>query len=66
MYEPTLLNCFPSISSQLQTLGDKKKRQILIRTCFKRGSPSKSGPLDFTTKIFPSFFVGEEALVGIY
>ena len=32
-----------------------------------RGSLPKSGPLDFTTKnTFPLFFVGEEALVGIY
>ena len=32
-----------------------------------RGSLHKSGPLDFATKdTFPLFFVGEEALVGIY
>ena len=32
-----------------------------------RGSLPKSGPLDFATKnSFPSFFVGEEALVGIH
>ena len=32
-----------------------------------RGSPPKSGPLDFATKnTFPLFFVGEEALVGVY
>ena len=32
-----------------------------------RGSLPKSGPLDFATKnSFPSFFVGAEALVGIY
>ena len=32
-----------------------------------RGSLPKSGPLDFATKNnFPLFFVGEEALVGIY
>ena len=32
-----------------------------------RGSLPKSGPLDFATKnTFPLFFVGEEALVGIY
>ena len=32
-----------------------------------RGSPPKSGRLDFATKnSFPLFFVGEEALVGIY
>ena len=32
-----------------------------------RGSLSKSGPLDFATKnTFPFFFVGEEALVGVY
>ena len=35
--------------------------------CTLRGSLPKSGPLDFATKnIFPLFFVGEEALVGIY
>ena len=33
----------------------------------KRGSLPKSGPLDFATKYrFPLFFVGEEALVGLY
>ena len=32
-----------------------------------RGSLPKSGPLDFATKItFALFFVGEEALVGVY
>ena len=32
-----------------------------------RGSLPKSGPLDFATKnTFPLFFVGEEALVGVY
>ena len=32
-----------------------------------RGSLPKSGPLDFATKNnFPLFFVGEEALVGVY
>jgi len=32
-----------------------------------RGSLPKSSPLDFATKnTFPLFFVGEEALVGIY
>ena len=32
-----------------------------------KGSLPKSGPLDFATKnTFPLFFVGEEALVGIY
>ena len=32
-----------------------------------RGSLPKSGPLDFATKnAFPLFFVGEEALVGVY
>ena len=32
-----------------------------------RGSLPKSGPLDSATKnTFPSFFVGEEALVGVY
>ena len=32
-----------------------------------RGSLPKSGPLDFATKnTFALFFVGEEALVGVY
>ena len=32
-----------------------------------RGSLPKSGPLDFATKnTFPLFFVGEEALIGVY
>ena len=32
-----------------------------------RGSFPKSGPLDFATKnTFALFFVGEEALVGVY
>ena len=32
-----------------------------------RGSLPKSGPLDFAKKnTFPLFFVGEEALVGVY
>ena len=32
-----------------------------------RGSLPKSGPLDFATKnAFALFFVGEEALVGVY
>ena len=40
---------------------------ILNRLEILRGSLPKSGPLDFATKItFPLFFVGEEALVGIY
>ena len=33
--------------------------------CHLRGSLPKSGPLDFATKN-TLFFVGEEALVGIY
>ena len=40
-----------------------------MRRCFHglRGSLPKSGPLDFATKnSFPLFFVGEEALVGVY
>ena len=37
------------------------------RMQYLRGSLPKSGPLDFATKnTFPLFFVGEEALVGIY
>ena len=39
---------------------------IFIRESL-RGSLPKSGPLDFETKnTFPLFFVGEEALVGVY
>ena len=47
-------------------------RSLKIRTLIAyseslRGSLPKSGPLDFATKnTFPSFFVGEEALVGVY
>ena len=38
----------------------------IVASCL-RGSLPKSGPLDFATKnTFPSFFVGEEALAGIY
>ena len=38
-----------------------KKREDL------RSSLPKSGPLDFATKnTFPLFFIGEDALVGIY
>ena len=34
---------------------------------YLRGSLPKSGPLDFATKnTFALFFVGEEALVGVY
>ena len=43
--------------------------EIQVCSLFKclRGSLPKSGPLDFATKnTFPLFFVGEEALVGIY
>ena len=40
--------------------------KILKEKCL-RGSLPKSGPLDFATKnTFPLFFVGEEALAGIY
>ena len=36
-------------------------------THWLRGSLPKSGPLDFATKnTFALFFVGEEALVGVY
>ena len=48
--------------------------KLMIKACAVRtgngslrGSLPKSGPLDFATKnTFPLFFVGEEALVGIY
>ena len=40
---------------------------IEVCTPHLRGSLPKSGPLDFATKnTFPLFFVGEEALVGVY
>ena len=40
-------------------------RKIAFRDL--RGSLPKSGPLDFATKnTFALFFVGEEALVGVY
>ena len=40
---------------------------VYFKTSLLRGSLPKSGPLDFATKnTFPLFFVGEEALVGIY
>ena len=40
---------------------------IQVATAALRGSLPKSGPLDFATKnTFPLFFVGEEALVGVY
>ena len=40
---------------------------ISVTSSFLRGSLPKSGPLDFATKnTFPLFFVGEEALVGVY
>ena len=40
---------------------------LLLAKSELRGSLPKSGPLDFATKnTFPLFFVGEEALVGMY
>ena len=54
---------------------DKVSKSINIMTKIKsylgdqclRGSLPKSGPLDFATKnTFALFFVGEEALVGVY
>ena len=40
---------------------------IVAITKYLRGSLPKSGPLDFATKnTFALFFVGEEALVGVY
>ena len=42
-------------------------RELLKRAQHLRGSLPKSGPLDFATKnTFALFFVGEEALVGVY
>ena len=38
-----------------------------VRRVDLRGTLPKSGPLDLATKnTFPLFFVGEEALVGMY
>ena len=54
------------------TLGLRWKRWLTAFELFAdgkdlRGSLPKSGPLDFARKnTFPLFFVGEEALVGIY
>ena len=52
------VKCLERIKSALQ----RKRSGILLR-----GSLPKSGPLDFATKnTFPLFFVGGEALVGVY
>ena len=43
----------------------KKREKNILKEL--RGSLPKSGPLDFATKnTFALFFVGEEALVGVY
>ena len=42
-------------------------KEVRFSESLLRGSLPKSGPLDFATKnTFPLFFVGEEALVGVY
>ena len=47
----------------IANIGSRVLRKFLLL----RGSLPKSGPLDFATKnTFPLFFVGEEALVGVY
>ena len=66
MYKPTLLNFFPSISSQLQTLGDKKKNKFSYGRVLKEAVSLKAVHSISRQKSFPSFFVGEEALVSIY
>ena len=44
-----------------------KLKLLMTSKLSLRGSLPKSGPLDFATKnTFPLFFVGEEALVGVY
>ena len=54
-----LWNSLPSAARQATSLTNFRR--------FLRGSLPKSGPLDFATKnSFPLFFVGEEALVGVY
>ena len=55
-------------ASTLAITQDHGKHFLFVRIFDKlRGSLPKSGPLDFATKnTFPLFFVGEEALVGVY
>ena len=58
-------NC-TQIPTTLQCKDHVKYLGVLLDSNL-RGSLAKSGPLDFATKnSFPLFFVGEEALVGIY
>ena len=66
-----MYHMFDSVVLRLSSLvyknqhGIRKKKQQCI-TCL-RGSLPKSGPLNFATKnTFALFFVGEEALVGVY
>jgi len=55
----------PDPEEILRSTSGKENFQRITRLL--RGSLPKSGPLDFATKnTFPLFFVGEEALVGIY
>ena len=49
------------------TRGYKGLQEVIGGYKVLRGSLPKSGALDFATKnTFPLFFVGDEALVGIY
>ena len=65
MCKPTLLNFFISISSQLQTLRDKNYK-FSYKRVLKEAVSLKAVHSISRQKRFPSFFVGEEALVGIY
>ena len=56
-------------NEQKKTVQTAQSQNQNVQVCRKylRGSLPKSGPLDFATKnTFPLFFVGEEALVGVY
>ena len=58
-----------TFNKENRSIKGEKNRPSLHRSKLRllRGSLPKSGPLDFATKnTFPLFFVGEEALVGIY
>ena len=72
---------FSSLWWSLCCLEDNEQTVVHLRWCWARkfsgffagseeslrGSPPKTGPLDFATKnSFPLFFVGEEALVIVY
>ena len=69
MYKPSLLNFFPSISSQLQTLRDKKNKfsyeRVLKEAVSLKAVHSISRHF-FCFSCFPLFFGGEEAFSGVY